>query len=55
MCEGLAVMQRGEVVETMSVAQLRDNTPTHSYTKKLLRASLGYDRSALESLEEEAP
>lgn len=55
MCEGLAVMQHGEVVETMTVAQLRDNTPTHPYTKRLLRASLGYDRSALESLEEEAP
>jgi peptide/nickel transport system ATP-binding protein len=52
MCEGLAVMQHGEVVETMTVDQLRDNTPTHSYTKRLLRASLGYDRSALESLEE---
>jgi len=52
MCEGLAVMQHGEVVETMTVDQLRDNTPTHSYTERLLRASLGYDRSALESLEE---
>ena len=52
MCEGLAVMQHGEVVETMTVEQLRDNTPTHSYTERLLRASLGYDRSALESLEE---
>jgi len=52
MCEGLAVMQRGEVVETMSVAQLRDHTPTHAYTERLLRASLGYDRTALESLEE---
>ena len=55
MCEGLAVMQHGEVVETMTVDQLRDNTPTHPYTKRLLRASLGYDRSALESLEEETP
>jgi len=52
MCEGLAVMQHGEVVETMTVEQLRDNTPTHYYTERLLRASLGYDRSALESLEE---
>ncbi len=53
MCEGLAVMQHGEVVETMTVAQLRDDTPTHPYTKRLLLASRGYDRSALESLEEE--
>jgi len=55
MCQGLAVMQHGQVVETMTVAQLRDHTPTHPYTKRLLLASLGYDRSALESLEEEAP
>ncbi len=53
MCEGLAVMQHGEVVETMTVAQLRDNTPTHPYTERLLLASRGYDRSALETLEEE--
>lgn len=53
MCERLAVMQHGKVVETISMAQLRDNTPTHPYTKRLLRASRGYDRSALESLEEE--
>ena len=46
-------MQHGEVVETMTVTQLRDDTPTHPYTKRLLLASRGYDRSALESLEEE--
>ena len=50
MCERLAVMQHGRVVETMSVEQLRDNTPTDAYTKQLLRASRGYDRSALEEL-----
>ena len=55
MCEGLAVMQHGRVVETMTVAQLHDDTPTHPYTKRLLLASRGYDRSALASLEEEAP
>ena len=52
MCEGLAVMQHGQVVETMTVAQLRDHTPTQTYTKRLLRASLGYDRSALAELDE---
>ena len=46
-------MQHGEVVETMTVTQLRDNTPSHPYTKQLLRASRGYDRAALESLDEE--
>jgi peptide/nickel transport system ATP-binding protein len=52
MCEGLAVMQHGSVVETMTVDQLRDNRPTHPYTKQLLRASRGYDRSALPQLED---
>ena len=52
MCGGLAVMQHGKVVETMTVEQLRDNTPTRAYTKQLLRASLGYDRSALDELDE---
>ncbi len=33
MCGGLAVMQHGAVVETMTVAQLRDHTPTRPYTK----------------------
>jgi peptide/nickel transport system ATP-binding protein len=47
MCDGLAVMQHGKIVETMTVTQLRENTPTHPYTKQLLRASRGYDRSAL--------
>lgn len=51
MCDNLAVMQHGEVVETMTAKQLRDNTPTHRYTERLLLASRGYDRSALESLE----
>lgn len=52
MCEGLAVMQHGRVVETMTIAQLREHTPTQAYTKQLLRASLGYDRSALPELDE---
>jgi len=51
MCGRLVVMQYGRVVETMSVAQLRENTPADSYTKQLLRASRGYDRSALEELD----
>lgn len=54
MCGGLAVMQNGEVVETMTVAQLRDNTPTHPYTKRLMLASRGYDRSSLVELEEDS-
>jgi len=46
---------RRKVVETITVTQLQKNSPAHPYTKQLLRASHGYDRSALESLEGETP
>ncbi len=52
MCESLSVMQNGAVVETMSVQQLRDHTPTQPYTKQLLTASLGYDRAAIDAFKE---
>ena len=52
MCERLVVMQFGAQVETMSVDQLRTDTPANPYTKQLLRASKGYDPSALEALDE---
>ena len=49
MCERLAVMQNGAVVETLSVEQLRKHTPAQPYTRQLLTASLGYDRAAIDS------
>jgi peptide/nickel transport system ATP-binding protein len=52
MCETLSVMQNGAVVETMSVQQLRDHTPDMPYTRQLLTASLGYDRTAIDAFEE---
>ena len=52
MCDALAVMQCGAVVETLEVARLRTGTPAHPYTRQLLRASRGYDRAAVDSLEE---
>ncbi len=51
MCERLAVMNDGEIVEQMTVEQLRSSSPKHPYTRQLLRASGGYDRSLAESLE----
>ncbi|MBL3568111.1 ABC transporter ATP-binding protein [Rhodovulum sp. BSW8] len=44
MCERIAVMQAGEIVEVMGVDEMRALTPAHSYTRKLLQASLGYTR-----------
>ncbi len=51
MCDRLAVMQRGAVVETLTAAQLRDKRAGHRYTQRLLRASLGYDRDTAAQLD----
>lgn len=53
MCDRLSVMQHGAVLETLSVAQLRTNEPTHPYTRQLLTASLGYDRATVDALEDD--
>ena len=45
-CDRLAVMNAGRIVEEMSVDHLRRAEPTEPYTRQLLRASLGYDRAA---------
>ena len=49
MCDRLAVMNRGRVVEEMSVADLRRGEAAQDYTRQLLRASQGYDRAAADS------
>jgi peptide/nickel transport system ATP-binding protein len=43
LCERLAVMREGVVVEELSAAMLREDRPTHAYTRQLLVASRGYD------------
>jgi peptide/nickel transport system ATP-binding protein len=45
MCDRLAVMNRGLVVEEMDVATLRGAAPQQAYTRQLLEASRGYDRA----------
>ena len=45
MCDRLAVMNRGEIVETLDAGQLRRHDFSHPYTQQLFRASEGYDRS----------
>ncbi len=43
MCDRLAVMNRGVVVEEMDVTALRQGEPREAYTRQLLLASRGYD------------
>ena len=51
MCRRIAVMNRGIIVEELSVETLRRQTPEHPYTRQLLAASRGYDREAAEKIE----
>ena len=52
MCDELAVMNRGAVVEELSVGQLRRQEPKHPYTRQLMVASRGYDREAVDKFED---
>ena len=51
LCERLGVMNLGRMVEELTVAELRAAEPREPYTRQLLRASLGYDRRAVDALE----
>ena len=44
MCEHLAVMKSGKIVETLSVEQLRDGDFSTDYTRQLMTASEGFRR-----------
>ena len=45
MCDRLAVMQGGRIVEVMDVQALRGGTPQQDYTRQLIAASQGYERA----------
>jgi ABC-type dipeptide/oligopeptide/nickel transport system ATPase subunit len=51
MCDRLAVMNAGRVVEELTADELRARRPRDPYTRQLLQASLGYDREAAALLE----
>lgn len=54
MCEQIAVMQNGEIVEVMSVEEMRAMKPAHAYTQQLLESSIGYKRKLPSDLQKEA-
>ena len=45
MCDRLAVMQHGSIVEVMDVDTLRRGEGQQDYTRRLIRASIGYQRA----------
>lgn len=47
MCEEVAVMQHGRIVETMSVEDMRTMSVREDYTRHLLESSMGYTRQAV--------
>ncbi len=48
LCDRVAVMRLGKLVEQADVERLRTSTPAHAYTRQLLAASRGYDPTAVE-------
>ena len=46
LCDRLAVMRQGRIVETATAAELAQGTLTHPYSRQLLASSKGYSRAA---------
>lgn len=53
MCERLAVVKDGEIVEELTDKQLYSGTATHAYSQQLLSASAGYDQKVASNLNDE--
>ena len=52
MCNDVLVMNHGQVVEKISKKQLQKSAPEQEYTRQLLLASKGYDRSAIDQFKD---
>ncbi len=51
-CDRIAVMRNGEVVEEVTADDLARGQPADRYTRQLLLASKGYDRAAIDQFED---
>lgn len=51
-CDRIAVMRNGEVVEEVTADELARGEPSERYTRQLLVASKGYDRAAIDQFED---
>nr|WP_320016863.1 ABC transporter ATP-binding protein [uncultured Desulfobacter sp.] len=52
MCNRLMVMNRGKTVETITRNQLKSGAISEKYTKQLLVAGKGYDRTAIDQFQD---
>ena len=50
MCDRLLVMNAGQQVEELTIEQLRNKSVRDPYTKQLLLASIGYNRSVIKQI-----
>jgi peptide/nickel transport system ATP-binding protein len=51
LCDRIAVMYDGRILEQLDVQGLTDNSSRHPYTQELFRASAGYDRRLAASVD----
>ena len=50
MCDRVAVMNHGQIIEQLDVAELRAGVAKEPYTRQLLQASVGFDRETAREL-----
>ena len=48
MCDTIAVMNHGRIIETITKKQLENETFGHEYTKQLFLASKGFNRDVID-------
>ncbi|MCC9622517.1 ABC transporter ATP-binding protein [Thalassospira sp. MA62] len=48
MCDDIAIMNHGRIVERATAAQLADGTLEHPYSQQLYKAAGGYDRTIID-------
>lgn len=51
LCDRIAVMNGGKILEQLDVQSLAENTSHHPYTQELFQASAGYDRRLAASVD----
>lgn len=52
MCDRIAIMNHGQIIEELKKEQLRKEELTHSYSKQLLAAAKGFDRKVIAEFED---